>query len=453
MVSRGDNQRTGRRQSELDAALNEVAGHLNAQHACLVDLTLELLADESGWCGPGVHTPELFLAWRVGLSPQRARQIVAIARRAHELPECLGAFRRGELAVDQMAAIAQRAPWWTDREILGLGRNLTVRQLRNTLARYPFPEVPTPDAESSIGPDAASPAADPDATEGEAAENHAGGGDASEGASDPTARPDAAPGEPSPIDRFWCGLGDDGRFRLTLETDSLTGMIMEAALREARDSLFQGGQHDVDSIDALREVAQRSLGSVDEPSRRDRFRISIHLDTDGEAHDAHGWTLPDAIRRHITCDGLLSPTFVRQGIPISVGRTQRAIPERTRRLVLLRDQGCTVPGCQQTHFIEVHHIVHWEDDGPTDTWNLLSLCPHHHRLHHRGELEITGNADQPGGVRFANRHGLPIGSSGAKPTPPGAPPPTPAGVYRHPIGERVDPRWVQFTPPPERQSA
>ena len=147
----------------------------------------------------------------------------------------------------------------------------------------------------------------------------------------------------------------------------MTGMVIEAALRQARDSLFQGGQADVDWVDAIREMAERSLDSVTEPSRRDRFRIGIHLDTDGSACDAHGWTLPDAIRRHITCDGLLSPTFVHAGIPISVGRTQRMIPERTRRIVLLRDQGCGVPGCQQTHCIEIHHIIHWEDGGPTDT--------------------------------------------------------------------------------------
>ena len=47
---------------EFDDALNEVAGHLNAQHARLVDLTITMLADESLWVGEGNHTPELFLA-------------------------------------------------------------------------------------------------------------------------------------------------------------------------------------------------------------------------------------------------------------------------------------------------------------------------------------------------------------------------------------------------------
>src|SRR5512139_1856367 len=90
---------------DLDEELNIVAGHLNAQHARLVDLTVAMIANPRDWRGVGVHTPELFLAWRTGLSAQRARQIVTIANRVRELPHCLDAFRRGELAIDQMAAI------------------------------------------------------------------------------------------------------------------------------------------------------------------------------------------------------------------------------------------------------------------------------------------------------------------------------------------------------------
>jgi len=72
-------------------------------------------------------------------------------------------------------------------------------------------------------------------------------------------------------------------------------------------------------------------------------------------------------------------------------------------------------------------------------------------MHHRGELGITGNADTPGGVTYTNRHGRPLGSTGAKPEPPGAAPPTPDGVYEHPLGERLDERWLYFNPPPEHR--
>ena len=340
---------------DLDGEFNVVAGHLNAQHARLVDLTVQLLADPGPWISEGIHTPELFLAWRVGLSPQRARQVVAIARRSTELPACVEAFRNGELAIDQMAAIARRAPWWTDSEVCELGKLTSVSQLTRALGKYPFPEIPNPDA----------PAADDPGIDESTADNST--HDTPDGTPTPT-------GAAAPADRSWFGVGDDGRFRLQIETDELTGMTIEAALREARDALFQGGQHDVDWVDAFREISERSLDSVGDAARRDRYRIHVNLRTDGAATDSLGHTLPDAIRQYITCDGLLSPRFIDGSIPISVGRTQRMIPQRTRLVVLQHDQGCRIPGCTADDHLEIHHIVHWEDGGPTDTWNLVALC-------------------------------------------------------------------------------
>ena len=73
-------------------------------------------------CGSDKATtpPELFPTWRTGLAANRTHQVVAIARRATELPDCVDAFCRGELAIDQMATLANRAPWWTDNEICDL---------------------------------------------------------------------------------------------------------------------------------------------------------------------------------------------------------------------------------------------------------------------------------------------------------------------------------------------
>ncbi len=193
-------------------------------------------------------------------------------------------------------------------------------------------------------------------------------------------------------------------------------------------------------------MCERSLDTISDPARRDRYRIHVHLEADGQCCDDRGWNLPDAIRQYITCDGLLTPTFVDCSIPISVGRTSRLIPQRTRRLVILRDGGCAVPGCTQTHILEVHHIIHWENGGPTDTWNLIALCPHHHRMHHKGELGISGNADD-GTIAFTDRNGNPLRPTGAKPKPPGAPPPPAPSRYAHPLGERLDTQDLHFREP------
>jgi hypothetical protein len=442
MESTGATEPDGIEFEDLDAVLNEIAGHLNAQHARLVDVTVALLADPSAWSGPGVERADQYLAWKTGLSPQRATQIVDIARRATELPVSMAAFRHGELAVDQMAAVAKRAPWWADREVCDLARYATVHQLRTALGRYPFPDIPAPD---NVRPVQDTQASDAELTDA--------GPQLSPADSDPDVPPAdiSASTDPAPApDRLWFGVGSDGRFRMNLECDELTGMTITTALREARDHLFHDGHPGVDWTDALREIAERSLDSITDLARRDRYRIHVHLRTDGSCTDAHGANLPDTIRRHLTCDGLVTATFIDGSIPISVGRTGRVIPERTRRLVMLRDQGCGVPGCTSTHVLEIHHIIHWEDGGPTDTWNLICLCPHHHRLHHRGELGITGNADD-GTVAFTDQTGKPLQPTGARPQPPGAPPLPPTGVYQHPLGERLDYQWLYFNPPPEHR--
>ena len=132
--------------------------------------------------------------------------------------------------------------------------------------------------------------------------------------------------------------------------------------------------------------------------------MQVHLDTDG------GWLtgrprLPQLDRRSgLTCDGTLTPVWETDGHPVNVGRAQRVVPHRTRVLVLDRDRGCRFPGCGSTRNLEIHHLIHWRDGGPTDTTNLLALCAFHHDGHHRGEFTITGDPTRPDGLTFHDRH-------------------------------------------------
>ncbi len=115
-----------------------------------------------------------------------------------------------------------------------------------------------------------------------------------------------------------------------------------------------------------------------------------------------------------------------------------------------RDRTCRTPGCERHRHLQVHHLVHWEDGGPTDTHNLVALCPRHHRLHHRGLLGISGNADDRDGLVFSDARGRRLTGCG-RPAPPGAEvgaaaarvDVTPA-PYIHPSGERLDSWWVHF---------
>jgi hypothetical protein len=103
----------------------------------------------------------------------------------------------------------------------------------------------------------------------------------------------------------------------------------------------------------------------------------------------------------------------------------------------------------------VHHIVHWEDGGATNTDNLVCLCPAHHRLHHCELLGVAGNPDLPNGMVFTDQRGREItGASRAKP--PNGPAEDTAerfgidgSAWRHPSGEHLDPWCIDFSHPPE----
>ena len=429
----------------LDSELDEIAGYLNAQHARLARLACQLLDEPGDWTGPGLWRLEQFLCWRTGIGLPCARQVVAVAERWHELPDCVAAFDRGELSLDQFAAVAKKIPAWADGEIAELAPTLTVRQLHRLLGKYVFPDVDVPEPPADGDRDATETAADPVGVE-----PGAGSGDLADEPLGPEIPAGHRPPTASPVVevggcRMW--FDDEGRFHLHLDTDLVTGKTIQLALLEARDHLFLSGQTDATLLDAMLEMAQRSLDAIDSPDRRNRWRLNLHLRTDGRCTDDTGNFLPDAIRRYLTCDGLLCPTFFVKGIPVSVGRTQHIVPDRTRRVVIARDGGCGTPGCGVTHHLEVHHIIHWDDAGPTDTWNLVALCPHHHRMHHQGRLGISGNADIPGGLTFTDADGRIITASGVKPKPPGGPPPPITGRYVGPLGERLDMRWVTFNPP------
>jgi len=177
----------------------------------------------------------------------------------------------------------------------------------------------------------------------------------------------------------------------------------------------------------------------------------IHLETtrDGDSPVARfhlGDRLPDSLRRYLGCDGHIKAVFEVGGTPVSVGRAQHIVPDRTRRLVEHRDGACRVPGCGRRRRLHVHHLVYWEDGGRTDMSNLCCLCPAHHRMHHRGHLWITGNPEAPDGLTFHDHRGRPV--TARAPVPARDPTRWPTGRWAHPTGERCEYKWIDFSDPP-----
>ena len=67
----------------------------------------------------------------------------------------------------------------------------------------------------------------------------------------------------------------------------------------------------------------------------------------------------------------------------SRGHNRSEIPPAVRRQVLDRDgHRCTTPGCGNTHFLDVHHVVPRAAGGSNRPENLITLCARCHRFTH-----------------------------------------------------------------------
>ena len=164
------------------------------------------------------------------------------------------------------------------------------------------------------------------------------------------------------------------------------------------------------------------------------------MEVESKVAELHlGPALTDAERRYLCCDAKVETWFERDGTPLGAGRTTREIPRRPRRALERRARGCCeVPGCSATAGLHAHHLIHWEDGGPTELWNLLLCCPFHHRAHHAGLITIRGPADR---LRVTDRRGRQLTAGGLARSPQG--PPVPAARYQHPTGEPFHERWYQ----------
>ena len=82
----------------------------------------------------------------------------------------------------------------------------------------------------------------------------------------------------------------------------------------------------------------------------------------------------DELRR-IACDAAVVPgIFAADGQPLYLGRKQRSATHAQKLALYARDKRCIGCGLRPTA-CDAHHIIWWQDNGPTDIANLVLLCP------------------------------------------------------------------------------
>ncbi|MBX8691066.1 DUF222 domain-containing protein [Mycobacterium sp. 20091114027_K0903767] len=395
----------------LFAELSQLCGQRNAIDGRIVEIVAEIDRDEL--CGmTGARSVSAMVAWKTGVSPRNAEVVVAVARRLDEFPRCAEGMRDGRLSLDQVGVIAEKAADGSDEHYAELASVATVGQLRTAVKLEPRPQPgPKPEPQREITK------------------------------------------IPGPDDEYttW-------RIRLP----RLEAATFEAALRSHHDALVADWKRDHEAgdeqappfpgtVDAFMSLVEASWDAdVAVRPHGQHTTVAVHLNLTDRIAALHlGPVLTDEERQYLLCDATCEVWLERHGQVIGAGRSTRTISRRLRRALEHRDRCCVVPGCGATRGLHAHHLVHWEDGGPTDLDNLVLLCPYHHRLHHRRGITITGPADR---LRVTDPTGRPL-HGGSLARPPTTPPPD-VRPCPGPTGERAQWWWYPpFEPQPPPQAA
>lgn len=212
------------------------------------------------------------------------------------------------------------------------------------------------------------------------------------------------------LERRGLSVGEtfDGMVAVNGLLDPVSGAMLMAAL-DANVSPTRENDTDLRSwpqrrADALADICHEWLDMQAGDSRRSPGRkphLSVLVDVrtlrneTGAGTADLDWTGPITAEesRMIACDSSVSRVLTDGPSQVlDIGRSTRTIPPGIRRGVVVRDRTCIADGCYRgPQHCDVHHIVFWEDGGPTSLSNLALLCRRHHRLvHQRGWRVLDG---------------------------------------------------------------
>jgi hypothetical protein len=187
-------------------------------------------------------------------------------------------------------------------------------------------------------------------------------------------------------------LGGTWVGRTTLDSEG--GSVVRTALRLAETRDAEGDERTPARrrADALVDIARHYLDHQTEKRggrHRPHVNVVITLDeleqrrTGGRFDD--GGTAPASTVEALLCDCNLHRVITDgAGTILDYGRSTRTTPVNLFNALLVRDGHCRAPECDVPgDRCDSHHVVPWEDGGPTDLDNLVLKCKRHHHLHHQ----------------------------------------------------------------------
>jgi len=191
-------------------------------------------------------------------------------------------------------------------------------------------------------------------------------------------------------------LRDDGMWQLFALFDPTAAARIRRALNKATDDDWRADnrrEHTADRhrrADALERLITRTV-SGDGHEQPQGTTLLLMADYDladnklGRPRLADGTPLPPNEFHRLACDADILTGLFREADsePIWMGNTSRHPNFALRAALEARDRGCI--GCaKDSEWCVSHHIVEWQDGGPTQPDNLVLVCHDcHQKVHHR----------------------------------------------------------------------
>jgi hypothetical protein len=197
------------------------------------------------------------------------------------------------------------------------------------------------------------------------------------------------------VGRVDARLAPDDFARLCLSIRSAAKTVFDEARKSGRRE--SSAAYDADALVALVTGTSVSAPSGRPTTTTMHLRVDLAALRRGELEGDEVCEIPGvgpvplATATNVLGESLLK-VIIGDGVDVtSVCHRGRAVPAHIRSALEDRDEKCVVPGCDVAKGLEIdHYQIAFENDGPTELWNLARLCHWHHHLKTHCGYAITG---------------------------------------------------------------
>jgi hypothetical protein len=199
--------------------------------------------------------------------------------------------------------------------------------------------------------------------------------------------------------RTWVSR-DTGMWCLSGEFDPETGLQLATRLQAMTNTLFHEAtpaEAPTDTLAKQQYLAAHALVRLTEGRHgKASTEVMVLIDAKTLLSGEHSETIVDlgfdielpveAVRRMACCADVVVPVITADNnVNLHLGRARRFPNRAQRRGLRAMYATCAIPGCCEAfNKTRIHHVIAWEDGGPTDIELLVPLCDKHHHAVHEG---------------------------------------------------------------------